>query len=79
LESFVFPEAAAIAAVSRPNLFVRQSLSVDVETEGRITRGMTVFDRRPVRTWRPNVDVLTDSDAQGLHDYVMTTLRKVTG
>ncbi|HET6423912.1 MAG TPA: nucleoside hydrolase [Planctomycetaceae bacterium] len=78
LEGFGFPEAAAIAAVSRPSLFTRQQLSVDVETEGRITRGMTVFDRRPVRTWRPNVDVLTDGDSQGLHDYVMTTLKKAT-
>ena len=77
VEGFTFPEAAAIAAVSRPALFTRQALSVDVETEGRITRGMTVFDRRPVRTWRPNVDVLTDVDTQGLHDYVMSTLRRV--
>lgn len=77
VEGFAFPEAAAIAAVSRPGLFTRQALSVDVETEGRITRGMTVFDRRAVRTWRPNVDVLTDVDAQGLHDYVMSTLRRV--
>lgn len=78
IEGFAFPEAAAIAAATRPNLFTRQPLSIDVETEGRLTRGMTVFDRRPIRTWRPNLDVLTEVDAQGLHDYVMAMLRRGT-
>jgi len=77
IEGFNFPEAAAIAAVARPALFLRQAMSVDVETEGRLTRGMTVFDRRTMKTWRPNLDVLTDVNAQGLHDYVMATLRRV--
>ncbi len=78
LEGFAFPEAAAIAAISKPGLFHRVAMSVDIETEGRLTRGMTVFDRRAVRTWRPNVDVLTETDTQGLHDYVMAMLRRVT-
>lgn len=77
IEGFNFPEAAAIAAVSRPSLFIRQAMSVDVETEGRLTRGMTVFDRRALKTWRPNLDVLTDVNGQGLHDYVMATLRRI--
>ncbi|MDP1796970.1 MAG: nucleoside hydrolase [Planctomycetaceae bacterium] len=77
IEGFNFPEAAAIAAIARPSVFVRQPMAVDVETEGRLTRGMTVFDRRPMKTWRPNLDVLTDVNAQGLHDYVMATFRKV--
>lgn len=79
IEGFNFPEAAAIAAVSRPSLFVRQAMSVDVETDGHLTRGMTVFDRRAnaMKTWRPNLDVLTDVNAQGLHDYVMALLRRI--
>ncbi len=76
IEGFNFPEAAAIAAVARPALFIRQAMSVDVETEGRLTRGMTVFDRRAMKTWRPNLDVLIDVNMQGLHDYVMATLRR---
>lgn len=68
-------EAAAIAALARPAIFTRQPLSIDVETDGQLTRGMTIFDRRQLKTWRPNIDVLIDVDAQGLHDYVMGTLR----
>jgi hypothetical protein len=39
---------------------------------------MTVFDRRPNREWRPNIDVLMDIDAQGVLDYVTSTLRRGT-
>jgi purine nucleosidase len=37
----------AVAAAAWPELFPTVALSVDVETEGRLTRGMTVADFRP--------------------------------
>jgi len=72
-------DLAAIAAVSQPRLFKGQALPLDVETEGLLTRGMTVFDRRPNREWRPNIDVMLEVDPQGLLDYVLGTFRNVTG
>lgn len=74
-EAFWVYEAAAIAAVSRPELFQRHAVAVDVETDGTLTRGMTVVDRRPRPAWRPNIDLLTDVDAQGLLDYALRLLQ----
>ena len=34
----------------------------DVETEGLLTRGATVFDRRARREWRTNMEVVTTID-----------------
>jgi len=45
-----------IAAFS-PELFNMKELSGNVETIGELTRGMTVFDRRYVPEWRPNMEV----------------------
>jgi len=74
MEGMWLMDIAAIAAVSQPQFFTRQSVGVDVETGGRLTRGMTVFDRRPRPSWRPNIDVLTEANAQGLLDYVSAIL-----
>jgi inosine-uridine nucleoside N-ribohydrolase len=74
MEGMWLMDIAAIAAVSQPQLFTRQSIGVDVETAGRLTRGMTVFDRRVRPSWRPNIDVLTDANAQGLLDYMAAVL-----
>jgi inosine-uridine nucleoside N-ribohydrolase len=68
-------DLATIVAVSQPRLFRGQTMALDVETEGLLTRGMTVFDRRPNRAWRPNIDVLLEVDAQGLLDHVVNTFR----
>jgi inosine-uridine nucleoside N-ribohydrolase len=78
VEGLWLMDLAAVAAVSEARLFRGQTLAVDVETEGLLTRGMTVFDRRPNREWRPNIDVLLDVDAQGLLDYVISTFRRAT-
>ncbi len=76
MEGLWMHDLAAIAAVSRPQLFTRQNLGVDVETGGTLSRGATIFDRRPRPRWRPNIDVLTDVDVQGLLDYVAATLTR---
>ena len=76
VEGIWLPELTALAAVSQPRLFKRTTLSVDVETEGRLTRGMTVFDRRQRRTTHNNVDALMEVDIQGVLDYFMQMLRR---
>lgn len=74
MEGLWLHDLAAIAAVSQPRLFSRQQLGVDVETEGQLGRGCTVFDRRPRPRWRPNIDVLTEMEMHGVLDYVCRTL-----
>ncbi len=68
-------EVTALAAVSRPRLFESQAMAVDVETAGKLTRGVTVFDRRGVAAWQNNIDVLLDVDTQGVLDYFMRIVR----
>jgi inosine-uridine nucleoside N-ribohydrolase len=57
-------DPCAVLALTHPELFARQPHHVAVETAGRLTRGMTVIDRRTT-TDRPaaNCDVLTQIDA----------------
>jgi inosine-uridine nucleoside N-ribohydrolase len=76
-ESLWLPELTALAAITQPNYFQRISLAVDVEVDGHLTRGMTVADRRARPTWRPNLEVVNDVDAQGVLDYGLGTLRAV--
>ncbi|RMG32521.1 MAG: nucleoside hydrolase [Planctomycetota bacterium] len=68
-EGFPLKEVTALAAIARPGLFERDSLPVDVELRGEITRGMTVFDIRPRIARQPNADVVIDVDEQGVLDY----------
>lgn len=76
MESLWLPELTALAVISQPQLFQRASMSVDVELEGSLTRGMTVFDRRPRPVWRPNIEVVHDVESQGLLDYLATILQQ---
>lgn len=43
-------DPCAVLAVTHPSLFRFEQLAVQVETEGRLTRGMTVIDQRTTRT-----------------------------
>lgn len=76
LESLWLQELTALAAIAQPQLFQRSNLAVDVEVDGHLTRGMTVFDRRPRPVWRPNLEVVDDVDSQGLLDYLTSTVRQ---
>ena len=67
-EGITLPEIVALAAVTHPELFERESGAVDVELHGELTRGMTVFDRRGIASWQQNIDVLIQADSQGILD-----------
>ncbi|GIX03758.1 MAG: nucleoside hydrolase [Planctomycetaceae bacterium] len=67
-------EASAICYVAQPELFNTELQAVEIETEGVHTRGMTIFDRRPVREWRPNIHVVTEVDTAGALDHLLRTI-----
>jgi inosine-uridine nucleoside N-ribohydrolase len=75
MEGIWLREVVALAAVARPSLFRMQPLEVDVETHGELTRGMTVFERRPQHQTRASANVAVEVDAQGVIDYVTQLLR----
>lgn len=74
VEGMWVAEVTALAAVSRPGLFQRSTMALDIEVEGELTRGTTVFDRRTNPEWRKNIDVMTEVDSQGVLDYLTSML-----
>jgi inosine-uridine nucleoside N-ribohydrolase len=78
IEGMRLADVTALAAVARPHQFHRTTMSVDVEVDGELTRGMTVFDRRANPTWRTNIDVLGDMDPQNILDYLASMLGRAS-
>lgn len=75
VEGVPLKELTALAAITRARMFEREEASVDVETSGELTRGMTVFDQRRIPEWPSNIDVVTDVDVQGVLDYLTTIVK----
>lgn len=78
IEGMWLSEVVAVAAIARPELFQRSTVAMDIETEGRLTRGATIFDRRSPPQWRSNIDVLRHVDERGVLDYFMAMTRKMS-
>ena len=70
-EGICLPEVVALVAATNPELFERSTVSADVETEGRLTSGMLVVDRRQTRRGMPNVDLLTGCDVAAVKDCII--------
>jgi inosine-uridine nucleoside N-ribohydrolase len=69
LEGLRLHEVTALAAIARPELVRSEAMSLDIETRGELTRGMTVFDRRGIDQWQANIDVVRHVDSKGVVDY----------
>lgn len=67
-------ELLALASITRPGLFKSDPHSIDIETDGRLTRGMSMSDRRRFIRTQPNIDVLSEVDGQGVLDYLQELL-----
>lgn len=66
LEGMFLHDPVALMALLEPALFETERMAGDVEVQGEITMGATVFDRRPAPQWRPNLDVATSVDSAGV-------------
>lgn len=69
-------DTAAIMAFVHPEIFKTEALYVQVETEGKIARGMTIADRRQVGRLAPNTEVLVDIDQKKFTKKLIETLVK---
>lgn len=63
MEMIYMQELVAYFAMTRPELFETRDAAGDVETEGKLTRGQTVFDRRLPAEWKRNMEVVTQIDS----------------
>lgn len=73
----VLHDPCAVAYLIRPELFEAEELYVDIETQGEITRGMTVADRRQGRSQQQNVRVLFDVDRRALIELLFEGLARL--
>jgi len=67
-------DAVALIAALHPELFETTGMAGDVETSGELTVGATIFDRRLSPSSRPNMNVATSVDVQGVTDCLIRGL-----
>lgn len=68
-------DPVALTAAINPDLFQWREMAGDVETEGQITRGATVFDRRARRSWQNNMEVAIGAEPQEVIAEIVRGLR----
>jgi purine nucleosidase len=73
-EGISLHDVVGLVAVTNPKLFERSTVAADIETGGELTAGMLVVDRRTVRQWRPNLDLLTGCDVEAVKDCILRGL-----
>ncbi|MGL6195389.1 MAG: nucleoside hydrolase [Thermoguttaceae bacterium] len=54
--------AYVIATATAPNLCTMKKMACEIELEGTVCRGATVFDRRHLPQWRNNIEVVDSLD-----------------
>jgi inosine-uridine nucleoside N-ribohydrolase len=74
LEGAYMHAVLGVVAASNPELFETRDMAGDVETQGELTLGATVFDRRAAPQWRPNSDVAVNLDLSAVKDCILRTL-----
>ena len=74
VEGLYLHDAVAIVAALEPELFATEPMYGDVETEGTLTYGTTVFDRRRNPEGRPNMDVAVDMDTAAVTERIVRRL-----
>jgi pyrimidine-specific ribonucleoside hydrolase len=70
-------DPCAIGYLLRPDLFKGKRYPVDIETQGELTRGMTLADERPVTEKEPNTLVLLEVKRKEFVDFVCNCIEKL--
>ena len=74
MEEIHLHSAVALIAALHPELFETEMAAAEVETVGEFTMGATIFDRRNMPEWRPNVGVARSVDVLAVKDCVLRGL-----
>jgi inosine-uridine nucleoside N-ribohydrolase len=74
IEGIHLHDAIAVVAAIHPEFFTMESLYGDVETDGILTHGTTVFDRRRHPENRANMDVAVEVNAEAVCDCLYAAL-----
>ncbi len=73
-ETISLNDAVGALVLLEPDLFQTELVSCDVETEGQLTRGVLVADRRNLPDCRPNVNVVTGVMADQVRQFIVDQL-----
>jgi purine nucleosidase len=74
---FTMHDPLALAAALDPSLIETQSVAVDVETMGALTRGMTVADWRGVWRRKPNAEVAIGVRAEAMIAQFLNSMERL--
>jgi inosine-uridine nucleoside N-ribohydrolase len=74
LEGIHVHDTVTLMAAVYPDLFTTKPMAGDVETQGELTVGATVFDRRRVPAWRHNMEVATDMQKEAVIEAILRGL-----
>ena len=79
LEGIHVHDTVTLMAVVCPELFTTKPMAGDVETQGELTLGATVFDRRRVPAWRHNMEVAVDMQKDAIIEAILEGLNSNAG
>lgn len=68
-------DALAVLYAVHPEYFQSIEMAGDVEVNGELTRGATIFDQRPRREWRSNMEVAMGVDDAAISNCIVRGLR----
>jgi inosine-uridine nucleoside N-ribohydrolase len=74
IEGFHLEDVVGIIALAHPEALATRPATVDVETRGELTRGMSVIDSRSESKQEPNVDLATKVDVAFVRKYMESIL-----
>lgn len=74
IEGFHLKDVLGIATVALPGAIHTRHMHMDIETQGELTRGMSVFDRRSWEKVTPNVNVVVEVDAKEVRQYLLRVI-----
>jgi purine nucleosidase len=76
MEGIQLHEAVAVVAAVHPELFTTERMYGDVETDGTLTHGATIFDRRRRPESQPNMDVAVEMDTGAVTGFLLRGLTR---
>lgn len=68
-------DPTALISILEPELFAWKEMAGRVETDGDITRGMTIFDQRLRRKWPINMEVAVDAEHDQIKQAIIRSIR----
>ncbi len=76
LEGIHVHDTVTLMSLRHPELFTTKAMAGDVETQGELTLGATVFDRRRVPAWRCNMEVVVDMHKDAVVEAIIRDLNR---